>query len=226
MANIVDDLNLAAEEQKVAVAYFFCRHDIPQSLESRTVIGSLARQILDKCQTVSDRGGKPEEKDLPVELGLDELVEFLLRQNFTGIRPAFVVDGLDECTKRERSVVCSTLGRLQNAFCLLVCVSTRLDAGKALDQDIQQLMERNTITMPRHNLEMDEFINAKLEECLSSGTLVIGDPTIIVDIRETLLEEAEGMFLWVALQIDSLYRSRQRFSNSSQWLAVLSQWKS
>lgn len=46
MANMVDDLNLHAHADKLPVAYFFCRHDIPQSLRPVTVIGSLVRQLL------------------------------------------------------------------------------------------------------------------------------------------------------------------------------------
>src|SRR2546423_5126259 len=46
LANIVDDLYLHIQSEKTIVAYFFCRHDIPESLRARTVIASLARQLL------------------------------------------------------------------------------------------------------------------------------------------------------------------------------------
>jgi hypothetical protein len=46
LANIVDDLYLYVQWNNVAVAYFFCRHDIPQSLNARMILGSLARQLL------------------------------------------------------------------------------------------------------------------------------------------------------------------------------------
>ncbi|WQF89864.1 Putative NACHT nucleoside triphosphatase, P-loop containing nucleoside triphosphate hydrolase [Colletotrichum destructivum] len=204
MANIVDDLNLATENLKITVAYFFCRHDLAQSLEARNIIGSLARQVLDKHQTPSAHEETLQEGDLPAVMTIVEMVEMLSRCDFKGTRPMFLLDGLDECTQRERSLVCSTLGQLQNAFSLLVCISVRLDAGNSLDKDIRQLFNRSTLTMPRQHLEMVDFINATLEDCLTSERLNIGDPAIIVDIRKTLLEEADGMFLWVALQIDSL----------------------
>jgi predicted ATPase len=37
MANIVEDLNIQDEERNVTIAYFFCRHNLPESLEARTV---------------------------------------------------------------------------------------------------------------------------------------------------------------------------------------------
>ena len=43
LANIIDDLNLDAMSATCPVAYFFCRHDISESLKSDTVICSLAR---------------------------------------------------------------------------------------------------------------------------------------------------------------------------------------
>ena len=46
LANIVDDLNLYVHSKNITVAYFFCRHDIPESLDAGTVIRSLAQQLL------------------------------------------------------------------------------------------------------------------------------------------------------------------------------------
>ena len=46
LANIVDDINIYKGIKKTTVAYFFCRHDIPESLKARTVLGSFARQLL------------------------------------------------------------------------------------------------------------------------------------------------------------------------------------
>ncbi|KAH7388653.1 hypothetical protein BKA66DRAFT_55203 [Pyrenochaeta sp. MPI-SDFR-AT-0127] len=45
MANIVEDLHVHTEIENTSVAYFFCRHDLPESLKARTVIGALVRQL-------------------------------------------------------------------------------------------------------------------------------------------------------------------------------------
>ena len=44
-ANVVEDLMLT--EPMATVSYFFCRHDEVQSLKARTIIGSIAKQILE-----------------------------------------------------------------------------------------------------------------------------------------------------------------------------------
>lgn len=46
LANIVDDLSLRIDPGVNGVAYFFYRHDLPDSLIARTVIGALVRQII------------------------------------------------------------------------------------------------------------------------------------------------------------------------------------
>jgi len=46
LANIVDDLNLSAGEESCVVTYFFCRRDVQESIQARTILGSLARQML------------------------------------------------------------------------------------------------------------------------------------------------------------------------------------
>lgn len=43
LANIIDDLYLSGD---AVIVFFFCRHDTPTSLTSRTILGSLARQYL------------------------------------------------------------------------------------------------------------------------------------------------------------------------------------
>ncbi|OAF60108.1 hypothetical protein VC83_03189 [Pseudogymnoascus destructans] len=45
---------------------------------------------------------------------------------------------------------------------------------------------------------------AELENHIESKRLVIGNPSLILEIQDFLLEQSHGMFLWVALQIISL----------------------
>ncbi|RDW75101.1 hypothetical protein BP6252_06243 [Coleophoma cylindrospora] len=58
--------------------------------------------------------------------------------------------------------------------------------------------------MSEENPDIKDFISNELENCLEYSTLVIKDPSLILEIRDTLLQQSQGMFLWVALQIKSL----------------------
>ncbi|KEZ39997.1 1-alkyl-2-acetylglycerophosphocholine esterase [Scedosporium apiospermum] len=64
-----------------------------------------------------------------------------------------------------------------------------------------------TITIPEDNSDIGTFITTELGrrmECTGSTKLNIGDPMLILEIRDALLRGAQGMFLWVSLQIESL----------------------
>ncbi|RYO84634.1 hypothetical protein DL766_005642 [Monosporascus sp. MC13-8B] len=79
-----------------------------------------------------------------------------------------------------------------------------LEAGIVPGLSLEQFAKHSTIAIPEDNPDIEGFISAELERRLESGKLIIGDPTLILEIQDTLLEGAQGMFLWVALQIESL----------------------
>jgi ankyrin repeat protein len=202
LANIVDDLNLYVQNKNIAVAYFFCRHDILESLKARTVIGSLARQLLrpipDLSMAVEFLG------ETTSALDFEELFSLLQRAFPPNFKTYFILDGVDECDDIERQILIQQLRKLQEAFALLLCVSTRLEVDNALRLRPEQFTASSVISIPDDNPDIENFIGAELESCLQSGSLAIRDPTLILEIQNTFLERAQGMFLWVALQIESL----------------------
>jgi hypothetical protein len=58
--------------------------------------------------------------------------------------------------------------------------------------------------MPDDNPDIEAFIEADLERCLCQKRLNLGDPKLVLEIQDALLKGAQGMFLWAALQIQSL----------------------
>ncbi|RMJ29022.1 hypothetical protein PHISP_00102 [Aspergillus sp. HF37] len=73
---------------------------------------------------------------------------------------------------------------------------------------MESILNCNTASIPEDNPDIGHFIDAELQNCLEAQTLTLGDPTLIARIRDVLLQGAQGMFLWVALQITSLCASR------------------
>ncbi|KAK1753251.1 hypothetical protein QBC47DRAFT_54387 [Echria macrotheca] len=205
LANVVDDLNLGPMGGKSPVAYFFCRHDIPESLKAEIILGSLLRQLL---QTISDL--TPAEKFVE-EVGFvrdPEKVEKLLQLQIPhDFKPYFVLDGLDECDGPQAQEVLKILGYLQERFPLRVCISSRLDSANVL-LNPGGLAGQSVVTIPEDNPDIGDFINTTLAVFLQSGKLKIGNPTLILEIEDALLRGAQGMFLWVALQLESLCASK------------------
>ncbi|KAF2032540.1 hypothetical protein EK21DRAFT_98924 [Setomelanomma holmii] len=151
LANIVDDLNLfvGKDRKSTSVVYFFVRHDMPASSETRTIIGSIVRQLL-------------RSKHAPLhtpEDGPDSLdIEDMLKLSGSSLRPNhrvfLVLDGLDACGVTDREQVIKFFSQLQGFY--------------------------------------------------TTGKLILSDPSLILSIQDALLAGSRGMFLWVALQLNSI----------------------
>ncbi|KAK3940766.1 hypothetical protein QBC46DRAFT_341278 [Diplogelasinospora grovesii] len=201
LANIVDDLNLHVQSAERPVAYFFCRHDISESLNARTVIGSLARQLL---RPIPDLTMVEDLDKTASVLDSERILSVLRRALPPDFKAYFVLDGLDECDDYQRRALIEQLRKLQDRFALLVCVSFRLEADNVSRLSPGQFARQRTVTIPDDNPDIRGFINAELARRIESGKLTIGDPTLIIEIEDALRQGAQGMFLWVALQIESL----------------------
>ncbi|KAH7011275.1 hypothetical protein EDB80DRAFT_711484 [Ilyonectria destructans] len=202
LANIVDNLNLHVQSTEHPVAYFFCRHDISESLKARTVIGSLARQLL---RPVPDFTMAEELIDKTTSVVDSETILRMLQRALpSDFKASFVLDGLDECDDLQREILIEHLTKLQDAFTLRICVSMRLEADDASRSSLELFAEHSTIAIPNDNPDIAGFISAELERCIESRKLMIGNPALILEIEDALLQGAHGMFLWVALQIESL----------------------
>ncbi|KAF2675922.1 hypothetical protein K458DRAFT_447792 [Lentithecium fluviatile CBS 122367] len=169
LANIVDDLNIHA------------KNDTITSLKARTILGSLARQLL--C-TIPDLAMVAEicEETRTTE-DTERILKLICRGFPSGHKAYFILDGLDECEHVEREML-----RLQ------LLISFRVEPNIDLESITKRLAVTRIASIPEDNPDIKAFIKAELER----------DPTLILDIQDALLNGSQGMFLWVALQIQSL----------------------
>ncbi|KXG53472.1 uncharacterized protein PGRI_005220 [Penicillium griseofulvum] len=205
LANIVDDLHI--ENENTHVAYFFCRHDVSESLKAREVIGSLARQLLysisDFTAAAEYLNGTHEYEPMERLMGLLSTCLLPLRKT---TRFFLVVDGLDELDAPQRDIVLQQLSDLQSdTFVMLLCISLREGPNEnPLQINFTQLAAPVITPIPSNTPDIEDFIETELESRIESGKLTIGSPLLILEIQDALLKGSQGMFLWVALQIDSL----------------------
>jgi ankyrin repeat domain-containing protein 50 len=201
LVNIVDDLISWVPEKTSPVAYFFCRHDSPESLKARTIMGSLVRQLLLLVQ------------DLPLAELPNESISYLdaeslcslLYRIFPTNRPAYVVlDGLDECDLPTADLILRQLGKLQKSIILHLCIAIRLDPATSQSLGLKELASTKKVQMPDDNRDIEAYIDAELERRVESGKLKMGNPAIILEIQQKLMKGSQGMFLWVTLQLESL----------------------
>ena len=134
----------------------------------------------------------------------DKVLELLQNALPLSHKVYFVLDGIDECNYLEREVVAQGLQKLRETLELMLCISYREEPNKSLDLITDRFAATRIALIPDDNPDIEAFIQAELERCLECRKLILGEPTLILDIQDALLKGSQGMFLWVALQIQSL----------------------
>ncbi|CAH0048472.1 unnamed protein product [Clonostachys solani] len=199
MASIVDDLYLSSHDR--AVSFFFCRHDNAEALTARAVIGSLGRQLINKYFKDSLLDNVVDGVTTMFSLG--DVLRLVKDTVPRDARVHFVLDGVDECQEYDSIEIIKALGEMQKFMHLSVCVSIR--SGTQDHQSLfRPLLNSQTMSMPEKNPDIGKFIEKELERRIDAKQLVLGQEGLVVEIRDALIKGANGMFLWVALQIDSL----------------------
>ena len=189
LANVIDDLNRRSASRYIA--YFFCRADDRESQRARTLVGCVARQVIEACdlgvavRLWNEIGQKPfEESDF----------QQFFRPNITGGQILFlVVDGIDECRTEDRGDVLEFLEFLQDRIPLKLCVSYRLTGDSQAREELHRLKPERVWEMPHENPDIDDYIQAQLEASLETGRLALGDPKIILEVQQALETGASGM---------------------------------
>jgi hypothetical protein len=115
----------------------------------------------------------------------------------------FVLDGLDDCDLSTRKFVAKELRMLQMTGLLHICVAKRLDPDTDHISHQSIPSTDRTVLMPDDNPDIEAYIDAELGSRVESGKLKLSGPVLILEIQQRLLEGSQGMFLWVALQIES-----------------------
>ncbi|UNI15848.1 hypothetical protein JDV02_002342 [Purpureocillium takamizusanense] len=208
LASMVDDLNLAQRPKGIPVAFFFCRHDIHESLQADTVLASMGCQLLREFADLSNCLATIGKDETTTTLEMSDVLRMLVNILPPNYVAYFVLGGLDECNNAQRDFILTVLNKLQSKFTLLVCCSSRYGAETFIRRISEYFPNTSSFTIPEENPDIGSFIQSELERRLQSGLLAVGRPEMILEIRHELLTRAKGMFLWVSLQIDSLCAAR------------------
>ncbi|MCJ1388558.1 hypothetical protein MMC18_001405 [Xylographa bjoerkii] len=201
-ANLVEH-KVSTFTSEHTVSYFFCSYDETESLMASTIIGCIARQLLEAVVPVTvDISQKIFERAC-VDIYQTIL---LLDKYLPNDRKHFVIiDGLDECPEEEVKMVVETLASLLKlrARDVKIYCSSRPDILHRMRLKIK-LDYSIMMSSPSVDSAIAQFIENKLKQCIADGSLRLGDPALIITIRDSLLQGAQGMFLWVDFQIQTL----------------------
>ncbi|KAI0301911.1 hypothetical protein B0F90DRAFT_1667745 [Multifurca ochricompacta] len=200
--------NALISGKRPAVAFFYCEHDNPKKHDPRSLLATLLHQVLRQL-TIGPRDDLDLDA-LSATQSLDKLCTSLKAACacLERIMPVFlVVDALDECSTTTRKRLLPLLISLGRDVRLLLTSRKEGDIGNAL---------RNTpsisITAEDVKGDIHEYVSRKIrlahDEDFSDESLEVGDAALLEEVSRTLIEGANGMFLWVQLQISHLQEQR------------------
>ncbi|ERF71485.1 hypothetical protein EPUS_00474 [Endocarpon pusillum Z07020] len=204
-ANVINHLFLHRNGIDVCIGFFFCRYDEAISLKAEVILRSIIRQSLDATNLPRDIEVSLEDISQSVLSGIDELQSLLQKKVALSQVYYIVVDALDECEKSERDLV---LDVLQSVIALSHSkVKLFLASRDSIGRDIRkQFPSLQHLSMGSSEAlsDISTYTRETLDARFSGGDLVIGDRQLLKEIQDALIQGAEGMFLWVAFQIDDI----------------------
>ena len=188
LANIVDDLVL--KKPSAPVTYFFCSPDNGESLRCRTVLGSLARQLLGSI-SLAEKSDVVQKA--PDYLDEEAICDLLSSTFFSKGMMFLVLDGIEECEQEERRALLRAIQYLQRRICLAVCLAKRMEAASSTGSYTEESMAHWVIALPEHRPDIGQYIEDQLLSKLDDQTLSVADPNIILEIRDALESGSQGM---------------------------------
>lgn len=182
----------AAPGNTSQIIYFFCQFDNDESLRASTILSSLVRQCLD-AQSLP----QPIESRLTnlLQVSYPEAKELGILLKDVIAKTSFIfIDAIDECNRFERSTLLKVLHDLE-----ILC-SSKVKIFLAVRQGIVEEVEKMckpccqaTMGSIEANLDIMTYTRDILAEKKESGALVVGNPKLLDEIKDALVQEANGM---------------------------------
>ncbi|KAE8862439.1 hypothetical protein PTNB29_05001 [Pyrenophora teres f. teres] len=198
-----------ATEQR-AVALFYCDYKDKKSQKLVNILGTiasqLARQNEQSFQLLQAYAStlKPRNQ-LPRNPEVEELVELVkeMANTFEDVR--IVVDGLDECGDDigdGAANVSQTLRSLADGHDVIsLCCLSRDEV------DIREIFDPSFckhIEIAAHSKDLEHYVRAEIEDRVRTRKLRVKSNNLKDEIINQLVNRANGMFRWVACQLDHL----------------------
>ncbi|KAL9043979.1 MAG: hypothetical protein Q9214_002852, partial [Letrouitia sp. 1 TL-2023] len=203
-AAITKTLQLSNEHN--AVAYFYCDYKDDETQQPLRILGSLAEQIARQSERSFSRLDAfvkqkyPSDRMNTFNCSCEELCQLIIEMASDFQNVTISVDGIDECGDNIRTVM-SYIVSLGNYS---TQVRTLLSSRDLVE--IRDFLEGyETISIAAQSVDLRLYVGAEIEQRLqktSRKRLFISDPNLKGEIMDKLIDGAEGMFRWVAVQLD------------------------
>ncbi|KAH8205298.1 hypothetical protein TruAng_000545 [Truncatella angustata] len=116
-----------------------------------------------------------------------------------------IVDGLDECDNSNQKQLLAALSSLaRSSPNIRLFLSGRPSLDKDLRKYFKESVESLVIGGDSTGEDIHAYVEHIIDERIDDGDLRVRDPTLARTVKQTLIRGAQGMFLWVTLQVEEL----------------------
>ncbi|KAJ5150759.1 uncharacterized protein N7500_010948 [Penicillium coprophilum] len=119
-----------------------------------------------------------------------------------------VIDALDECSSQERRILLEALEEIRQRCrdVVKIFVSSRYEEDIAVAFKKGETLE---VTFQSNHEDLKQFVEIEVERFVKRWSTMHGESDLALhklgeDIKEALMTGAQGMFLWVTLQLESI----------------------
>ncbi|KAF4832402.1 Vegetative incompatibility protein HET-E-1 [Colletotrichum tropicale] len=199
---------LARSSNTVATGFFFCDYKNETTQRLVSILGALAHQLAKQneqsyvmleeyyCELHPEKGlsGSPDP---------DDLMKVILTMAQLFDQVYLIIDGLDECQ--------DTTGEVVRALCAIAESSDETSMA-VLSRNEDNIREHLSdpeidfvnIQIAAHKEDITEYVTSEIQQRIRTKRLHFEDLSLEGEIVDGLVEGANGMFRWVACQLDNL----------------------
>ncbi|KAL9638177.1 MAG: hypothetical protein Q9204_001596 [Flavoplaca sp. TL-2023a] len=204
-ASLIEEA-IRRSSQKIAVAFYYCDYKDLETQKPCNILGSLAKQIATQdeqsfhaLRTFYQQHRRSDKS--PAEYEPQELSALIKNMTVFFETAMIIVDALDECGKSAKRLTKLLAGlRSSNEYTDIRTLFLSRD-----EFDIRDILfNYPQVSIAAKSKDLELYVVAEMAIRIEEKDLRIKDPSLQKHIMERLIEGADGMFRWVACQIDYL----------------------
>ncbi|KAI0160498.1 hypothetical protein GGR57DRAFT_385174 [Xylariaceae sp. FL1272] len=205
LAGSIIETALLLSTEEVATCFFFCDYKSEETHSAVNIVSCILYQLAiqnEEAYAVLESFFKElhPSRGLPRTPDLKDATKKLREMTRLFQRVFLVVDGLDECRGTTDEVVGTLFDVANDSDNLSAALLSRdeFEIRNHLEGDFEG------VEIAAHTEDITEFVTAEIEERIRTRRLRVNDISLKGEILQELIEGAQGMFRWVACQLDHL----------------------
>ena len=180
----------------VGVAFFFCDYKSERSQEVSNILSVLAAQLAQQSDEAFEvleayYTDLHPEKQLHKGPGVKGLLGVIQQMAKVYDKIFLVIDGLDECRTKVGDVLHSLKFIVQGSPTVSMALFSRDEAE--IREELEEEFEH--IEIAAHTEDLDLYVRAEMAKRSQLSKLAVKNPTLDLEIRESLIRGADGMYV-------------------------------